>query len=131
MNTPADEIILEAQRLTKLYPGTIALNEVTFRVYKNQVNVLIGENGAGKSTLMRILAGVETADEGVLLLDGKPIEIRSPRAAAALGISIVHQELSVLANLDIAENIFAGREPIRGGFLLDRNTEDNRATEAL
>ena len=83
MSTSADEIVLEARRITKRYPGTVALDDVTFRVYTNQVNVLIGENGAGKSTLMRILAGVETADEGELLLDGKPILVRSPREAAA------------------------------------------------
>jgi erythritol transport system ATP-binding protein len=131
MSAPVDHIILEAQGLTKRYPGTVALSDVRFRVYKNLVNVLIGENGAGKSTLMRILAGVETADEGELRLDGVPVQVRSPREAAALGISIVHQELSVLANLDVAENVFAGREPIRQGFLLDRNTEDQRATQAL
>ena len=101
------------------------------RVYRNQVNVLIGENGAGKSTLMRILAGVETADEGELLLEGAPIRVRSPREAAALGISIVHQELSVLPNLDISENVFAGREPVRAAVLLDRPTEDARSAKAL
>ena len=93
--------------------------------------MLIGENGAGKSTLMRILAGVETADEGELLLDGVPLRLRSPREAAAHGISIVHQELSVLPNLDISENIFAGREPVRSGILLDRPKEDRRAASAL
>lgn len=131
MSTPVNDIILEARGLTKRYPGTMALDDVTFRVHKNEVNVLIGENGAGKSTLMRIVAGVETADEGELLLDGKSIQVRSPREAAALGISIVHQELSVLANLDISENVFAGREPIRKGLLLDRALEDKRAAEAL
>jgi erythritol transport system ATP-binding protein len=131
MSGPVDDIILEGRGLTKRYPGTVALDDVTFRVYKNQVNVLIGENGAGKSTLMRIVAGVETADEGELRLDGNPIQVRSPREAAALGISIVHQELSVLANLDIAENVFAGREPTRRGLLLDRSREDTRAADAL
>lgn len=131
MSALGEAIVLEARGLTKRYPGTVALDGVTFRVYKNQVNVLIGENGAGKSTLMRIVAGVEMADECELLLDGMPIQVRSPREAAALGISIVHQELSVLANLDIAENVFAGREPIRNGLLLDRVTEDRRAADAL
>ncbi len=131
MNEAANEIILEARAVTKRYPGTLALDGVTLRVYRNKVNVLIGENGAGKSTLMRILAGVETADGGELLLDGKPIRIRSPREAAALGISIVHQELSVLPNLDISENVFAGREPVRAAVLLDRQTEDARSARAL
>jgi len=131
MNVTAGDVLLEARAITKRYPGTIALDCVTFRVYRNQVNVLIGENGAGKSTLMRILAGVETADEGELLLDGTPIIVRSPREAAANGISIVHQELSVLANLDIGENIFAGREPVTAGIVVDRMTEAARSSEAL
>jgi erythritol transport system ATP-binding protein len=131
MNAPSVDIILEARGVTKRYPGTLALDEVTLRVYRNQVNVLIGENGAGKSTLMRILAGVEIADEGELLLNGERIHVESPREAAALGISIVHQELSILPNLDISENIFAGREPVRAAVLLDRETEDSRSGAAL
>lgn len=131
MNESTDQIVLEARNITKRYPGTLALDGVTFRVYRNQVNVLIGENGAGKSTLMRILAGVETADSGELLLDGIPVRVRSPREAAEQGISIVHQELSVLPNLDISENIFAGREPVKAAILLNRKTEDSRAAKAL
>jgi erythritol transport system ATP-binding protein len=127
----ATEIVLETRAVTKRYPGTLALDGVSLRVYRNQVNVLIGENGAGKSTLVRILAGVETADVGELLLDGAPIRVRSPRQAAALGISIVHQELSVMPNLDISENVFAGREPLKAAFLLDRQTEDRRSANAL
>jgi erythritol transport system ATP-binding protein len=131
MNPGADEIVLEARSITKYYPGTIALDDVTFRVHRNQVNVLIGENGAGKSTLMRILAGVETADSGELSLEGASIRVRSPREAAELGISIVHQELSVLSNLDISENVFAGREQVKAAVLLDRQTEDVRSARAL
>jgi erythritol transport system ATP-binding protein len=125
------EIILEARDMVKRYPGNVALDHVTFRVYRNAVNVLIGENGAGKSTLMRILAGVEASDSGVITLDGQPIELRSPRAAAAHGISIVHQELALMPNLDIAENIFAGRELIRNSAFVDRPREDLRTTTAL
>jgi erythritol transport system ATP-binding protein len=131
MNKAADQIVLEARGISKRYPGTLALDEVTLRIHRHQVNVLIGENGAGKSTLMRILAGVETADSGELLLEGTPIRVRSPRDAAALGISIVHQELSVLPNLDISENVFAGREPVKAMVLLDRETEDRRSARAL
>ncbi len=124
-------VLLEARAITRRYPGTVALDNVTFRVHRNQVNVLIGENGAGKSTLMRILAGVETADSGELLLDGVSIRVRSPREAADNGISIVHQELSVLSNLDISENVFVGREPVKGAVLLNRPVEDDRTTQAL
>jgi erythritol transport system ATP-binding protein len=131
MKSSTDQIVLEARGISKRYPGTVALDEVTLRIYRGQVNVLIGENGAGKSTLMRILAGVETADSGELLLEGLPIRVRSPREAAALGIAIVHQELSVLPNLDISENVFAGREPVKAMFLLDRETEDRRSTSVL
>src|SRR5579859_4589555 len=126
-----DAIALEARGITRRYPGTLALNNVTFRAYKNQVNVLIGENGAGKSTLMRILAGVEPADEGELLLDGKPLVVRSPREAAAAGVSIVHQELSILPNLNVRENIFAGRELVKAAVWHDRDGEAGRAKAAL
>lgn len=131
MSNAADQIVLEARGISKRYPGALALDGVTMRIHRHQVNVLIGENGAGKSTLMRILAGVETADSGELLLEGTPIRVRSPREAAALGITIVHQELSVLPNLDISENVFAGREPVKAIALLDRETEDRRSARAL
>src|SRR5215472_9956802 len=100
-----NDIILEARAVTRRYPGTIALKAVDFSVYRNQVNVLIGENGAGKSTLMRILAGIETPDEGTLWLEGAPLAMSSPRDATRHGIDIVLQELSVFPNLDVADNI--------------------------
>ena len=131
MKAGEHNVILEAREITRRYPGTVALQSVTFRAYRNCVNVLIGENGAGKSTLMRILAGVEKADEGELVLDGSRLDLQSPRDAAMQGISIVHQELSVLPNLDIAENIFAGREPTKAGIVVDRAEEERRASEAL
>ncbi len=124
-------VILEARGIVRRYPGTLALDHVNYFVHRNQVNVLIGENGAGKSTLMRILAGVESQDEGELLLDGALIQIKSPRDAAHHGISIVHQELSILPNLDLAENIFAGRECVKRYWLLDRSTQEQRSIEAL
>src|SRR5215472_13857246 len=124
-------VVIEGRNITKRYPGTVALDSVTFRVYRNQVNVLIGENGAGKSTLMRILAGVERPDEGELWLEGSPIVIESPREAARYGIAIVHQELSVLPNLDLTDNIFAGREEVRGRLFVDREHEEQRSTDAL
>lgn len=131
MTTAAGNVILEARGVTRRYPGTVALDAVTFRAYRNSVNVLIGENGAGKSTLMRILAGVERPDEGELLLDGAPVVLRSPRDAARRGISIVHQELSVLPNLDLADNIFAGRESTKKGVFVDRAVEEKRSAEDL
>ena len=125
------DVLLEARGIVRLYPGNIALNGVNFRVHRNKVNVLIGENGAGKSTLMRILSGVEQADEGEILLDDKPVQIRSPREATALGIAIMHQELSVLPNLDVAANIFAGRELRKNRVLVDKPNEDQQSRRAL
>jgi erythritol transport system ATP-binding protein len=124
------DIILKAMGILKRYPGNVALDHVDLTLYRNAVNVLIGENGAGKSTLMRILSGVESCDEGVVQLDGHEIVLRSPRDATAHGISIVHQELSVMPNLDISENIFAGRE-ITKSIVVDRKTEDRRSQVAL
>jgi erythritol transport system ATP-binding protein len=127
----ATDIILEARNITKRYPGNVALDRVTFRVYRGQVNVLIGENGAGKSTLMRILAGAERSDEGELFLDGQRIAVDSPRDASSHGISIVHQELLALTNLKISENIFAGRELCRAALFVDRETQDRRSAASL
>jgi erythritol transport system ATP-binding protein len=125
------EVILEARDVTKRYPGVVALDGVTVRIFRNQVNVLIGENGAGKSTLMRILAGVEKADDGEILLDGQRIKLDSPRDAAMHGISIVHQELLTLSNLNISENIFAGRELRHAVLFVDEAQQDLRGDTAL
>ena len=129
--TSASEILLEARNVTKRYTGILALDHVTFRAYRNQVNVLIGENGAGKSTLMRILAGIEEADEGELFLDGSAMSLHSPRDAAANGISIVHQEVNSLTNMNISENIFAGRELQRAALFVDQGLQYARSNDAL
>ena len=131
MSLPENDVVLEARGITKRYPGTLALDAIHFRAYRGKANVLIGENGAGKSTLMRILAGVESPDEGELLMDGISLVVRSPRDATRHGITIVHQELSILFNMDIAENVFAGREPTMAGVVVDRMAEDRRSADAL
>ncbi len=86
-----NDIILNAQNITKVFPGTVALEDVSFKVRKGKVNVLIGENGAGKSTLMKILAGVERLTSGKILLDEREIHRRSPLDATRLGIGIIYQ----------------------------------------
>jgi erythritol transport system ATP-binding protein len=121
---PDEEIIIEARNVVRKYPGTTALKGVNFRIYRNRVNVLIGENGAGKSTLMRILAGAESATSGEILLEGRQVVFVDTRDAARHGLAMVHQELSVLPNLSIADNIFAGREVSRMGMVLDRTQTD-------
>jgi len=128
-NSP--QIVLEALGMTKRYGAQIALKDATFRVRRGAVNVLIGENGAGKSTLMRLLAGAEQASAGQIVMDGRVLHLRSPRDASAAGIEIVHQELSVLDNLNVAENIFAGRELLHAGVLVDQVNEEERSGRAL
>jgi ribose transport system ATP-binding protein len=101
----------------KRFPGVVALSNVSLSVDPGEIVALIGENGAGKSTLMKILGGAIARDSGTIRIDSQPVEIRSPREASALGIEFIHQELSVLDNLDIAANIFLRREPTKRGFL--------------
>jgi erythritol transport system ATP-binding protein len=125
------EVVLEARGVSKRYGANLALNNVTFCVRRGAVNVLIGENGAGKSTLMRLLAGVEQADSGQILMNGHECIMASPRDAEAAGIAIVHQELAILENLDLSENIFAGRELVQSAVLIDRAGQDLRTDAAL
>ena len=113
----SDQIILTADNITKIFPGTVALDEVTFSVRKGKVNVLIGENGAGKSTLMKILAGVQSPTSGKTLLDGSEIQPRSPIEATRLGIGMIFQELNLCDNLSVVDNIFLAPRPRPRSFL--------------
>ena len=123
--------LVRAEQVTKTYGGTTALQDVDFEVYPGEVNVLIGENGAGKSTLMRVLAGVERPTRGRLLLGEEPLELHSPRDAAALGIGVIHQELSLFPDLSVTDNIFMARERTRHGVVVDRRLEERRVAETL
>jgi ribose transport system ATP-binding protein len=109
--------VLEMKGIGKRFPGVVALDGVDLELRPAEIVAIIGENGAGKSTLMKILGGVTTPDAGALFAAGQKVEIRSPRDAAQLGIEFIHQELSVLDNLDVAANIFLRREPILDGPL--------------
>jgi ribose transport system ATP-binding protein len=109
--------VLQLKAISKRFPGVVALDGVDLEVYPAEVVALIGENGAGKSTLMKILGGVTARDSGSTQVEGQETEIQSPREASKLGIEFIHQELSVLDNLDVGANIFLRREPTRGGFL--------------
>ena len=117
--------LLEVQNLTRRFPGVVALGGVSLQLARGEVISVIGENGAGKSTLMKILAGVQTPNSGQILLDGRPVVIDSVPAAEALGIALIHQELNLCDNLDIATNIFLGREPRRCGLIDKRKTYDD------
>jgi len=113
--TTAPAPLLEASHVHKRYPGVYALNDVSLDVRPGEVLALVGENGAGKSTLMKILSGAVQLDEGEIRLDGQPVQIPDPHAAIALGIGIIYQELSLVDVLSVAENIFLGDLPTRGG----------------
>ncbi|MDR1829121.1 MAG: sugar ABC transporter ATP-binding protein [Methylobacteriaceae bacterium] len=118
------DVIIETAELSKVYPGTIALNKVNFKVRRGKVNVLIGENGAGKSTMMKILAGAETSSSGEIFVEGRKVEVSDVRAAERLGIGIIFQELNLFPNLTVSENIFAGNEITRRGSLQTRKEID-------
>ena len=109
--------ILELDQIEKRFPGVVALGGVSLSVDAGEVVAIIGENGAGKSTLMKTLGGVHQPDGGVIRVHGKPVVIGSVSDSTALGIGFVHQELNNLDNLDVAGNIYLGREPTWGGPL--------------
>ncbi|HEU5296539.1 MAG TPA: sugar ABC transporter ATP-binding protein [Burkholderiaceae bacterium] len=112
---PSSTVVLQARGLTRAFTGVVALRDVDFTLRAGEVHAVMGQNGAGKSTLIKVLTGVFPPDRGALLLDGQPIQPSSPAAAQRLGISTVYQEVNLCPNLSVAENIFAGRYPRRGG----------------
>lgn len=114
-----DEIYLHAEKIDKIYPGTKALDQVSFDIKRGKVNVLIGENGAGKSTLMRIIAGIEKPSSGKLYLQGKEVSFNSTVDARAHGIAIIHQELCLFPNMTVFQNLFMAAERTKGGMLDD------------
>ena len=122
------DLLVEMDGISKDFPGVHALKECRFDLHRGEVHALVGENGAGKSTLMKILAGVYRRDAGRIRLNGVDVEIPTPRAAQLLGVSIIHQELSLMPNLTAAQNIFIGREPRRRlPFLLDERALNENA----
>ncbi|MBV8145357.1 MAG: sugar ABC transporter ATP-binding protein [Gammaproteobacteria bacterium] len=125
-----DDCLLEARHISKRFPGVTALDDVSLRVSRGTVHALVGENGAGKSTLMKIIAGIVTADAGELRLNGRTLQLDSPRAALASGIAMIHQELNLLPSMSVAENIWIGREPVNA-FQMIRHRELHRRTTAL
>lgn len=105
-----DQPILELKEISKNFRTIQALEHVSFNLFPGEVHALVGENGAGKSTLMRILAGIYTEYEGSYFLDGNEIRLNSPREALEHGIGMIHQELSVIPELSVAENLFLGHQ---------------------
>src|SRR5512136_3047939 len=109
--------IIQMQGIAKSFPGVVALEDVDFSLRKGEIHALMGENGAGKSTLIKALTGVEHPDKGLIELEGKPIQVRSPQHSQALGISTVYQEVNLCTNISVAENIVLGHEPHRLGSI--------------
>jgi ribose transport system ATP-binding protein len=107
------------KRVTKTFGGIAALREVDFSIMEGEIHGLVGENGAGKSTMMKIIAGVHSGFEGEMLVSGRPVHFRSARDALAAGIGMVHQELSIVPDLTVAENVFLGSQPLIAGSVVD------------
>jgi len=126
----AQQPLLEMRGISKRFPGVVALDQVDFHINASETVALIGENGAGKSTLMKILGGIFTPDSGEIRIDGAPVKISSVHDAINLGIGFIHQELNVLDNLDIAANVFLGREPVRAGWMRPLKLIDRRRMNA-
>jgi len=120
--------LVEMVDIDKSFPGVRALQRARFDLRPGEVHALMGENGAGKSTLMKILSGVYSRDAGEIRLEGRAVEIGSPRQAQQMGIGIIHQELALMRDLTVAQNIFIGREP-RRFFLLDEAALNRAAAD--
>ena len=111
--------LLKLINIRKSFPGVIALRDVSFDIHASEVHVILGQNGAGKSSLIKVLCGAYIADAGSIEMDGKPIAIKGPADANAVGIAVIFQEFSLAPYLDIAQNIFLGREAAfaKGGII--------------
>lgn len=118
--------------ISKAFPGVIALKSVQLEVGYGEVHALMGENGAGKSTLMKILTGIIQPDNGKIIFEGKETQFKNPGAALSIGIAMIHQELSPIPEMTIAENILIGREPVYEGFgIINRKRLRKTAIELL
>src|SRR5262245_6812026 len=127
------EPVLEMKGISKRFPGVVALDSVDLNVSHGEIVALAGENGAGKSTLMKMLGGLHQPDSGQICIDNQQVAIRSVAEAIGRGIAFIHQELNVLDNLDVAANVFLGREPVWGGplRLIDRPKIHSQANRYL
>lgn len=124
--------VLALENITKTFPPSVtALNNVSFGVHLGEVHALVGENGAGKSTLMKVLAGIHQADSGQIYLGGKPIKITSPMDAKLQGILLIHQELSLVPEMTVAENIYLGSLPKKWPNRVDNKTLYENADKIL
>lgn len=123
------DYVLEMKDICKSFPGVKVLDRVTLYVRPGEVHALMGENGAGKSTLMKILMGIYKADSGTILLDKKEAVIQGPKDAMSKGISMIHQELNTLLDMEVSENIFLGREILKAGLEKFRIIDQSKMRE--
>ena len=122
--------ILELRGIDKSFGPVQVLHDVAFTVHPGEVTALVGDNGAGKSTLVKCIGGIPPFDSGDYLFEGAPVQVNTPRDAAALGVEIVYQDLALCDNLDIVQNMFLGREK-RTGMVLDDATMEEMAAKTL
>ena len=132
-DSPDNQVVLEVRGVVKTFPGVRALDNVHFELRRGEVHALVGENGAGKTTLMHVVGGVFAPEAGEVFLDGRTFRPANPHAAAAQGVCVVFQELSLSPNLSVAENIFAHRQPVRWKWpdLIDRRRLHDRTAAIL
>lgn len=123
--------ILQMEHIRKEFPGVVALDDVHLNVHAGEVLALLGENGAGKSTLIKIIAGIYKEDQGEIFFEGNRVYINSISDSNELGISVVHQELSLCANMTVAENVFLGKEQTQKGFFCNDRVMEEKAREIL
>jgi ribose transport system ATP-binding protein len=112
-----DRILIEARSITKTFPGVLALDNVDLELRTGETHILLGENGAGKSTLMKILSGAYAPDAGEVYIDGQKVEVFDPRAAQRMGVSIIYQDFNLIPYMNVAQNIFLGRFPLKYGLI--------------
>jgi ribose transport system ATP-binding protein len=122
---------LEMRKISKSFGPTQVLRDVDFELRSGKIHALMGENGAGKSTLMKIAAGLIEDFDGQILVDGQPVHLASPRDATRVGIAMIHQELSLVPELQVDENIFLGQEKLQSLFLVDRKSQIQAARDVL
>jgi ribose transport system ATP-binding protein len=125
------DLLLQAEGITKTFPGVKALSGMRFDLRKGEVLALVGENGAGKSTLMKLLTGIYPMEEGQFWLEGEPLSVKNPKEAQERGLAIIHQEFNLMPDLTVAQNIFIGREPLTGGFFTKPKALEAKAQELI
>jgi D-xylose transport system ATP-binding protein len=123
--------ILELRGISKSFGSVRALTDVDFEVRSGEVMALVGDNGAGKSTLVQCLVGIHPIDRGEIYFEGRPVRIRGPKDAAALGIEVVYQDLALADNLDVVQNMYLGREEHDWLQRLDETTMERRTAETM